>query len=148
MGVYLAGVALDVIYDSHDLVRPWLIFRVDQQGLKRVAPTTVDGNSVFLKDARQVFCQFAGIEKAYRGNVIHFPFFLLLLFLSQGLSWSLKGPPLVAIDSEGLPDIFALPFSVFFLSDQKLGSVQLNLEKTPSSVVCNDWTGSLDTGKW
>ena len=122
-----------------------LIFGIDQKGLKRVVRTTADGNSVFFNDARQVFCQFAGIDKNYRGNVILFPIFLLV---SPGLSWSLKDPPLVAIDCEGLPNIFAFPISVFFLSDQELGNVQLNVENTPVSVVCDDWTGSLDTGRW
>ena len=59
----------------------------------------------------------------------------------------MKGPTLVAIDSEGLPNIFALPISVFS-SGQDPGSVHLNVENTPFSVVCDDWTGSLDSGRW
>ena len=47
--------------------------------LKCVLRSTVGGNTVLLKDARQVFCQSAGTREVYRENFIPCPAFFLLL---------------------------------------------------------------------
>ena len=62
---------------------------LDQQGLKCVLRSTVSGNTVLLKDARQVFCQSAGTREAYRENVIPCPAFFLLL---QDIIWNESSP--------------------------------------------------------
>ena len=54
---------------SYTISQTLSVFSVclDQEGLKCVLRSTLGGNPVLLKDARQEFCQSAGTGEAYRG---------------------------------------------------------------------------------